>query len=40
MVIVEKMYYNHSVFCLSRKRAKIDKALKIEMIQQNKYARV
>lgn len=40
VVIIEEMYYNPNVVCLSRKRKKIEKALKVEGIQQNKYARV
>ncbi len=37
LVIIKKMYYNRSVICLSRKRLKIQKALKIEVKQQKKY---
>lgn len=37
MAIIKNMYYNPSVICLSRKRLKIDKALKIEELQQSKY---
>lgn len=40
IVIIEKMYYNPNVVCLSRKRKKIEKALGIEGVQQKKYARV
>ncbi|TSD02925.1 MAG: Uncharacterized protein Athens071416_444 [Parcubacteria group bacterium Athens0714_16] len=35
--IIKKMYYNHSVVCLSRKLVKIEKALKTEKKQQKKY---
>ena len=35
--IIKKMYYNSKVVCLSRKRIKIEKALKIEKKQQIKY---
>jgi len=38
--IIKKMYYNRNVICLSRKRIKIEKALKIEEKQQKLYARV
>ena len=38
--IINKMYYNPSVVCLSRKRVKILEALKIEKKQQKLYARV
>lgn len=38
--IIKKMYYNTKVVCLSRKRDKIRKALKIESKQQKIYARV
>lgn len=37
LVIIEKMYYTQDVVCLSRKRLKIEKALKIEEKQQEKY---
>jgi hypothetical protein len=37
MEIIKKMYYNPNVICLSRKRIKIEKALKIEKKQQKKY---
>ncbi len=37
MEIIEKMYYNREVVCLSRKSMKIQKALKTEKDQQNKY---
>ncbi len=37
LVIINKMYYNPSVICLSRKKLKIQKALKIEQKQQKKY---
>ena len=40
IVIIEKIYYNPNVVCLSRKREKIEKALKVERLQQKKYARV
>jgi hypothetical protein len=40
IVIIGKMYYNPDVVCLSRKRKKIEKALKVESQQQKKYARV
>jgi len=35
--IIKKMYYNPDVVCLSRKKLKIEKALKIEEKQQKKY---
>lgn len=35
--IISKMYYTPKVVCLSRKRLKIEKALKIEKQQQKKY---
>lgn len=35
--IIKKMYYNHKVICLSRKRIKIEKALTVEKKQQKKY---
>lgn len=35
--IVKKMYYNRGVICLSRKRLKINRALKIEQRQQKTY---
>ncbi len=35
--IIKKMYYSPSVVCLSRKKIKIQKALKTEKIQQRKY---
>lgn len=38
--IIKKMYYSTGVICLSRKRIKIQKALRVEKIQQKKYARV
>ncbi|MFA7315570.1 MAG: hypothetical protein WC059_02080 [Candidatus Paceibacterota bacterium] len=37
LVIIKKMYYNPKVICLSRKKLKIKKALKIEAKQQRKY---
>ena len=37
--IIEKMYYNQKVVCLSRKRTKIKKALAVEKKQQKKYIR-
>lgn len=37
IVIVKKMYYNPKVVCLSRKKLKIEKALKVEEKQQKKY---
>lgn len=37
LVIIKKMYYNPSVICLSRKKLKIQKALKVEAKQQKKY---
>ena len=37
LVIIKKMYYNPSVVCLSRKKLKIEKALKIEEKQQKQY---
>ncbi len=37
LVIINKMYYNPKVVCLSRKKLKIKKALKIETKQQSKY---
>jgi hypothetical protein len=37
LVIIKKMYYNPKVICLSRKKLKIKKALKIEAKQQKKY---
>lgn len=40
VVIIEKMYYNPNVVCLMRKRKKIEEALKVERLQQKKYARV
>jgi hypothetical protein len=40
VAIIEKMYYNPDVVCLSCKRKKIEKALKVESQQQEKYARV
>ena len=36
--IIKKMYYNHKVVCLSRKRTKIEKALEIERKQQKTYS--
>lgn len=38
--IIKKMYYNPRVICLSRKKLKIQKALRIEKKQQTIYARV
>jgi len=35
--IIKKMYYNPKVVCLSRKKLKIEKALKTEEKQQRKY---
>ena len=35
--IIKKMYYDSSVVCLSRKRKKIEKTLRIEKKQQKKY---
>jgi hypothetical protein len=35
--IIGKIYYNSDVICLSRKRIKIEKVLKIEKKQQEKY---
>lgn len=40
LVVINKMYYNPRVICLSRKKTKIQKALEIERIQQKEYARV
>ncbi|HEV7702413.1 MAG TPA: hypothetical protein VGO63_03180 [Candidatus Paceibacterota bacterium] len=40
LVIIKKIYYTKKVVCLSRKRIKIEKALKIEEKQQKKYAQV
>ncbi len=37
LVIIEKMYYNPNVVCLSRKRLKIETALQIEEKQQKEY---
>lgn len=37
LVIIKKMYYNPKVVCLSRKKIKIQKALKTEIKQQKKY---
>lgn len=37
LVIIKKMYYNPRVVCLSRKKLKIQKALKIEVKQQKIY---
>ena len=37
MEIIQKMYYNSNLVCLSRKKIKIKKALKIEKEQQGKY---
>lgn len=37
--IIKKMYYNPKVICLSRKRAKITKALLIEKKQQKTYSK-
>lgn len=37
LVIIEKMYYNPRVVCLSRKKLKIKRALKVEKNQQIKY---
>jgi len=38
--VIRKIYYNREVVCLSRKRKKIERALKIEGEQQKLYARV
>ena len=35
--IIKKMYYNPKVVCLSRKKIKIEKALKVEEKQQKLY---
>jgi hypothetical protein len=35
--VIGKMYYNRRVVCLSRKRLKIEKALKVEKEQQKMY---
>ncbi|MBU0999314.1 hypothetical protein KKG24_03355 [Patescibacteria group bacterium] len=40
LAILNKMYYNPEVICLSRKFFKIEKALNVEKTQQKKYARV
>ena len=37
MVIIKKMYYDKKVICLSRKRVKIEKAIKINNKQQQTY---
>lgn len=37
LVIIDKMYYNSRVVCLSRKRLKIKKAFKVELKQQKLY---
>ncbi len=37
LAIIKKMYYNPNVVCLSRKKLKIQKALKIEKKQQKRY---
>jgi hypothetical protein len=37
LAIIKKMYYNPKVICLSRKRIKIEKALKVEKEQQKTY---
>jgi hypothetical protein len=37
LVVIKKIYYNNKVVCLSRKKLKIEKALKIEEKQQEKY---
>lgn len=37
MEIIKKMYYNNKVVCLSRKKLKIEKALKVEEKQQKEY---
>ncbi len=37
LVIIDKMYYNPKVVCLSRKRIKIEEALEIETKQQKIY---
>jgi len=37
LVVIKKIYYNSKVVCLSRKKLKIEKALKIEEKQQKKY---
>ena len=40
MEIIKKMYYNPNVVCLSRKKLKIQKTLKVDKKQQKVYARV
>jgi len=37
LVIIRRMYYNPSVICLSRKKIKVQKALRIEVKQQKEY---
>lgn len=37
MEIIKKMYYTKTVVCLSRKRVKIEKALRVEKQQQKNY---
>ena len=37
LVVIKKIYYNSKVVCLSRKKLKIEKALKIEEKQQKKF---
>ncbi len=37
LVIIKKMYYNHKVICLGRKKVKIQKALEVEKKQQKEY---
>ncbi len=37
LVIIKKMYYNHKVICLGRKKVKIQKALATEEKQQKQY---
>lgn len=39
LVVINKMYYNQKVVCLSRKRIKIEKVIKIEKKQQENYFR-
>jgi DNA-binding transcriptional regulator WhiA len=38
LAIIKKMYYNRRVVCLSRKREKIEKAVKVEIMQQKHYS--
>lgn len=40
LVIINRMYYNPGVVCLSRKKLKIERALRVERLQQKEYARV